>query len=185
MGQATRTTTLPLDLAPRKAGGANLGKRQALEDTVRLLEQARAFYLAFFLAHPTKVTERVQIVSAQTGELEDRLLSANKLLTWAETQTVKTRDHPEPLSDWNFSQQFPELPYEYRRSVIKDAIGKARGHLSHLARWEQADKKKGKPGLPGAADHPTLYQGTFRLDLQEEQPFSARFVRLKVYAAGV
>jgi hypothetical protein len=166
MGQATRTTTLALDWAPRTEGGANLGKRQVLEETVHLLEQARGFYMAFFLAHPDKVAEQVEVVSARTGERELRLLSADKLLTWAETHTVETADHPEPLSGWNFSQRFPELPYQYRRSVIKDAIGKVRGYLSHLASWQQAGKKKGKPGLPGAADHPTLYQGTFHLDLE-------------------
>jgi hypothetical protein len=47
MGQATRTTTLLLDLAPRKQGGANPGKRAALEETVSLLTAARAFYLEF------------------------------------------------------------------------------------------------------------------------------------------
>lgn len=185
MGQATRTTTLPLDLVPRQAGGANLGKRQALEDTVRLLEQARASAVAFFLAHPAKVTERVKVVSAQTGEVELRLLSADKLLTWTEAQTLQTPDHPEPLSAWNFSQRFPAMPYQYRRSVIKDAIGKVRGYLSHLAKWQQADKRKGKPGLPGDADPPTLYQGTLQLELEGAEPLSERFVRLKVYAEGV
>jgi hypothetical protein len=138
----------------------------------------------FFLAHPTKVTERVPVLSARTGQVQDRLLSADKLLTWAEAQTVSTTDHPEPLADWNFSQRFPELPSRYRRSVIKDAIGKVRGYLATLAAWQQSGAKKGEPGLPGAADHPTFYQGTFRLDLEEGQPRSDRFVRLKVYRGG-
>jgi IS605 OrfB family transposase len=184
MGQATRTTTLPLDLTPRKQGGANPGKRQALYDTVQLLTSARAFYVDFFLAHPANVTERVQVASVRTGEVEDRLLSADKLLTWAEAQTVETADHPEPLTGWNCSQRFPGLPSRYRRSVIKDAIGKVRGYLSTLAAWQQSGAKKGKPGLPEASDHPTLYQGTFHLDLEEVKPLSERFVRLKVYTEG-
>ena len=69
MGQAVRTTILPLDLAPRTEGGANLGKRQALEDTARLLEQARSFYIAFLLAHPAKVTERVRYPIAKARGL--------------------------------------------------------------------------------------------------------------------
>jgi transposase len=181
MGQATRTTTLPLDLAPRQLGGANPGKCHALEETVRLLEEARAFYIDFLLAHPAKLTEVVLVVSTRTGEMEERLLSADRLLTWAETQTVQTREHPKPLPDWNFTARFPDFPYLYRRSVIKDAIGKARGYLSHLATWQASGKRKGKPGLPGAADHPTLYQGTFRLELEEEEAVRDRFVRLKVY----
>lgn len=181
MGQATRTTVLPLDLAPREQGGTNPGKRQALEETVQLLTAARAFYIDFFLAHADKLTEVAPVVSPRTGKVMQRLLSSDKLLTWAEKQTVETSDHPELLPGWNFTERFPDLPYLYRRSAIKDAIGKARGFLSHIAAWKKSGKKKGKPGLPGAADHPTLYQGTFRLGLEEGEEVRDRFVRLKVY----
>jgi transposase len=64
--------------------------------------------------------------------------------------------------------------------VIKDAIGKARSYLSHVANWKQPGKKKGRPGLPGARDHPTLYQGTCSLELESRDPHG-RFVQLKVY----
>ena len=60
MGQTARTTKLPLDLGDRKTGGANQEKRKALEETVQILDAARRFYLAFFLAHPDKLQERVQ-----------------------------------------------------------------------------------------------------------------------------
>lgn len=40
-------------------GGVNTSKRQALEETVRLLTAARAFYVDFFLAHPAKLRELV------------------------------------------------------------------------------------------------------------------------------
>src|SRR5262249_8653123 len=145
-----------------------------------LLTTARAFYVQFFLAYPAKLLERVEVVSSRTGEVEERLISTDKLLTWAEEETVETRDHPEPLPGWNFSQRFPDLPYLYRRSVIKNAIGKARGYLSTLPPWQTSGKQKGKPGFPGAADHPTLYQGTFRLDLEATSLVRDRFVHLKV-----
>src|SRR5215467_12675683 len=157
MGQATRTTQLPLDLSSRTTGGANPGKRAALEETMRLLDAARAFYIDFLLAHPTKVREQVEVVSSRTGAVEERLLSADKLLTWAEERTVETRDHPDPLPGWNFTERFPDLPYHYRRSVIKDAIGKVRGYLSQVATWQASGKRQGRPGVPGAADHATLY----------------------------
>ena len=32
--------------------------------------------------------------------------------------------HPDPRPAWNFSQGFPDFPNWYRRSVIKDCIGK-------------------------------------------------------------
>src|SRR5260221_7210203 len=180
MGKTTRTTKLPLDLSARDQGGANQGKRRYLEETGAILDTARAFYLDFFLAHPDKLMERVDVISKQTGEVSQRLVSADKLLTWAEFQTVQTREHPDPLPEWNFSQVFPDFPNRYRRSVIKDCIGKARGYLTTLLKWNTSEQKKGKPGRPTATNHPTLYAGTFSLDLDA---FDLRksFVRLKVY----
>jgi IS605 OrfB family transposase len=91
-----------------------------------------------------------------------------------------TKTHPQPWTGWNFSERFPNLPAEYRRSVIKDTIGKARSYLSNLANWQKAGKRKGKPGLPEANNHPTLYQGTIILDLEGFSK-KERFVRIKVY----
>ena len=180
MGQATRTTKLLLDLSERGQGGANTEKRAALDATVKVLNQARAFYIDFFLAHAQKLAERVPYYSDQHLEMRERPISANELLTWAEACTVATREHHEPWEGWNFTERFPDMPFIYRRSVIKDAIGKVRSYLSHRARWEKSGQKKGKPGLPGAGDHPTLYQGTCSLQL-ESSNLHARFVRLKVY----
>jgi len=87
MGQATRTTKLPLDLGDRKEKGANGAKRAYLQTTVTILDAARAFYVAFFLAHQAKLAERVAYFSEQHQDMRDRLISANELLTWAEFQT--------------------------------------------------------------------------------------------------
>src|SRR5260221_12531887 len=180
MGKATRTTKLLLDLGKRDQGGANTAKQAALTATVEVLNAARGFYINFFLAHPDKLAERVLYYSEQHLEMRERAISAHELLTWAETCTVATKAHPHPWPGWDFSERFPETPFEYRRSVIKDAIGKARSYLSNLANWQKTGKKKGKPGLPGARNHPTLYQGLITLDLAQ---FSTkeRYVRLKVY----
>ena len=64
--------------------------------------------------------------------------------------------------------------------MIKDAIGKVRSYLSNQANWEASGKKKGKPGLPAATDHPTLYQGCIQLQL-EALDLKAAFVRINVY----
>jgi len=154
MGQATRTTKLLLDLSERRQGGANTGKRTFLAETVALLTAARAFYIDFFLAHAGKLAERVPYYSEKHLEIRERAISANELLTWAEACTVATQEHPQPWEGWNFTQRFPDLPFIYRRSVIKDAIGKVRSYLSHRATWEKSGQKKGEPGLPGATDHP-------------------------------
>ncbi|HEX6483434.1 MAG TPA: transposase [Ktedonobacteraceae bacterium] len=180
MGQATRTTKLSLDLGKRDQGGANAGKQAALTATVEVLERARAFYLDFFLAHADKLAEKVTYYSEDHLEFRERLISAHELLTWAEACTVATAAHPHPWPGWNFSERFAGMPFAYRRSVIKDAIGKVRSYLSNHANWEKNGKQKGKPGLPGAAEPPTLYQGTWELDLSDSK-VKKRFVRLKVY----
>ena len=182
MGQATRTTKLLLDLGKRKEGGANSQKRAALEATCEVLNQARAFYLDFFLAHAEKLAERVTYYSEEQLEFRERLISAHELLTWAESCTVATAAHPHPWPGWNFSERFPGLPFAYRRSVIKDAIGKVRSYLSNHANWEASGKQKGKPGLPAASDHPTLYQGCLALEL-EALDLQEAFVRINVYTA--
>ena len=183
MGEAKRTTKLLLDLGRRIQGGANTGKRVYLDATASLLNQGRAFYIEFFLAHAEKFQETVVYYSNTHLEMRERPLSSHELLTWAEAATVETADHPHPWTGWNFSQQFPQMPFIYRRSLIKDAIGKVRSYLSHLKNWEQTGKKKGRPGLPGAANHPTLYQGALTLDLETVNT-KDHFVQLKVYAGS-
>jgi putative transposase len=180
MGRATRTTKLPLDLGERDKGGTNTRKRAHLHATAKVLNEARAFYNEFFLAHAEKLKEKVSYYSEHDLEMRERPISAKELLTWAEACTVATKAHPHPWPGWDFSERFPEMPFAYRRSVIKDAIGKARSYLSNLANWQKTGKKKGKPGLPGARNHPTLYQGLITLDLSQ---FSTkeRYVGLKVY----
>ena len=187
MGQATRTTKLFLDLENREEGGANSGKRAYLEETARLLDAARAFYVAFFLAHPDKLEEKVRYFSETLQEERERLISSNELLTWAESLTVETRAHPHPLPSYNFSARFPDFPFIYRRSVIKDALGKVRSFLSHLATWRASGKKQGRPGSPGASNHPTLYDEAFSLDLDGSDLHTSPricFARLKVYTGA-
>ena len=112
------------------------------------------------LVHAEKLSERVSYYSEQHLEMRERDSSSNELLTWAECSTLATTEHPHPWPTWNFSERFPDMPCVYRRSVIKDAIGKVRAYLSHRRAWEKSGKNQGKPGLPGASNHPSLYQGT-------------------------
>jgi IS605 OrfB family transposase len=60
------------------------------------------------------------------------------------------------------------------------SLAKPGGYLTTLLKWQTSGKKKGKPGLPTAANHPTLYAGTFALDL-DRLDLRKSFVRLKVY----
>ncbi len=184
MGQASRTTKLLFDLGNRTRGGANSEKRAALGATCEVLNQARAFYIDFFLAYADKLTERVTYYSEEHLEMRERLISAHELLTWTEACTVETASHPHPWTGWNFSERFVGMPSAYRRSVIKDAIGKARSYLSNRANWEKSGNKKGKPGWPAATDHPTLYQGCISLEMEALDTKEA-FVRIAVYTGEV
>ena len=64
--------------------------------------------------------------------------------------------------------------------LVADVIGKARGYLTTLLKWQNSGKKKGKPGIPTASNHPTLYAGTFTLELGALD-MRKSFIRLKVY----
>src|SRR5215831_1243510 len=111
MGKVTRTTKLLLDLGNRRQGGANTGKLAALDATALVLNEARAFYIDFLLAHADKLSERIPYYSEQHLEMRERAISANELLTWAEACTVVTPDHPHPHPGWNFSARFPQMPF--------------------------------------------------------------------------
>jgi len=49
-----------------------------------------------------------------------------------------------------------------------------------VTKWHASGKKKRKPGIPTASNHPTLYAGTFALEL-DELDLRKSFLRLKVY----
>ena len=67
--------------------------------------------------------------------MRERAIRPNELLTWAEACTVVTPDHPQPWEGWNFSERFPQMPFVYRRSAIKDAIGKADRICPTVRHW--------------------------------------------------
>ncbi len=180
MGQAARTTKLLLDFSKKKAGGANAGKRAYLEETVALLNKARAFYVDFLLAHPDCFHQKVLVQNKETKEWGEQPISSNRLLTWTEAHTVATSEHPTPDPGWNFSEQFPQMPYQYRRSVIKDSLGRVKAYLTATEKWKAKGAKKGKPGLPAPRNHPTLYEGLFTLELTTLD-LRETFARFKVY----
>ncbi len=141
MGQATRTTKLLLDLGKRAEGGANTGKRIYLEETTKLLNTARAFYVSFFLAHSDKLTERVRSVTEQCQEERERLISSNELLTWAESLTVSTSAHPHPLPSYNFTC--------FARLKVYTGAGWAwhRYPVKLETRWRERDWEQHSPKL--------------------------------------
>ncbi|MCL8207485.1 MAG: transposase [Actinomycetia bacterium] len=143
---------------------ANPGKQAALEATWTLWDRAVAFYLGFFLAH-------LGILAEIPKSLE--------LLTWAETHTVSTPDHPTPLPGWDIEQSVPGVPVVFRRAAINSTIGAVRSYASNLKRWEAADPKRGQaPKPPRQKPHPTFYTGLYRVDMAD---FQQGFLRLKLF----
>lgn len=180
MGEAKRTTKLRFNTAVQQKGGMNAGKKENLYRTKEILDNARVFYCNFFLAHKDKMVEKVWYFSKKENKNKQRLINANELLTWAEFQTVRTKDHPQIDEKWDFGSQFNNMSSRYRRSVIKDSIGRVRSYLSSLKNWENKAKKKGKPGLPSPKNHPTLYKGTIKLELEELDEKDS-YVKIKVH----
>jgi hypothetical protein len=127
-----RTTKLFLDLGRRNEGVANTDKRSYLDATANVLTRARSFYLDFFLAHSEKLAECVAYYSEKHLEQRERRISSNELLTWAQSCTVATKEHPHPWEGWNFTERFLGMPCVYRRTAIKDAIGKERTRFVRL-----------------------------------------------------
>src|SRR5260370_8632765 len=101
---------MPLALGRRAQGGGNTEQRAALDATREVLNQARAFYIDFFLAHADKLTERFTYYSEAHLEMRERLISAHELLTCAEACTVETAAHPHPCTAPNATQRSPCQP---------------------------------------------------------------------------
>src|SRR5260370_758805 len=75
--------------------------------------------------------------------------------------------------------------------ILLDFSGRSQGganpgkreHLAataELLKWQRSGKKKRKPGIPTAFNYPTLYAGTFTLEL-DALDVRKSFIRLKVY----
>ena len=80
-------------------------------------------------------------------------------LTHIETITHATKEHPNPLYD--FDRKFYKMPSYLRRGAINEAIGKVSSYKSNLANWEVADpKSRGKePSVPKAGYvYPCMYR---------------------------
>src|SRR5258708_33028965 len=98
----------------------------------------------------------------KSGEVSEVMITAQNKQTWDEFQNVATREHPDPLPGWNFNKSFPDFPNRYRRSDIKNVIGKARDDLTAHLNMQHTRKKKSHPGYPHAPNHPTHSHCTYR-----------------------
>src|SRR5215467_1235562 len=105
------------------------------------------------------------------------------LVTTNQALVIDASTYPRTLTKFDNST----ILEMYRTNVCPLISGRSgparnrnRSYLSNLANWQQSGKKKGQPGLPGASDHPTLYEGTCSLDLDQLDQ-RQNFVRLKVY----
>ncbi|EQD72929.1 transposase, IS605 OrfB family, partial [mine drainage metagenome] len=126
-------------------------------------------------------TTRRKTVVWRDGKEREVPWATKDLLTWAESVTVRTKDHPKVLC--NFAEICPQMPVILRRAAINAASGAVRGHLTNHRIWAETDPaKRGKePNLPDPQPNLTLYAGMYELD---EAGLRKGSGRLKVFTAG-
>lgn len=151
----TATRTVRLRVSPK----INPGKLGMLFATVAAWDRAVACYTEFLLDHASTVEE----------------MDRRGLLTWAETHTVATADHPHPARD--FGAVCPGMPVVLRRAAINGAAGAVRSYSTNLRAWEKAEReRRGKqPQPPRPHPHLVAYAGTVALRMED---FRRGFVRL-------
>ena len=117
-------------------------KRQAIRDTQILYNRVIAFYMDFFVAHWGVFEEKVLILK-KNGESAERHWTNQELLTLAETHTLSTMAHSEPLTPLvDAVPEAPGMPTGLRRAAINHASGKVKGwHIVHQ-QWEHGGKKR-------------------------------------------
>jgi hypothetical protein len=103
-----------------------------------MLNQARAFYIDFLLEHADKLSECITYYSVQH-------LARSRIARCCSVGRKPARWRQPPILvpclggiSANASHRRRLLA---RRSVIKDAIGKARSYLSSPANWEKSGKQ--------------------------------------------
>ena len=74
----------------------HIGKCQAILDTQELYNQLIRFYMDFFVGHLRIFEERVPYTK-KDGTEGLRPWKAEEILTFAETHTLDTKRHPQPL----------------------------------------------------------------------------------------
>ena len=135
----------------------NAIKRKAIADTQTLYNRVIRFYMEFFVAHLGVFEEKVPILK-KNGESAERHWTNQELLTLAETHTLSTMAHSEPLTP--LVDAVPEaqmMPTGVRRAAINHASGKVKGwHILHK-QWECGGKKGSEPQLGEPNEPVTFY----------------------------
>lgn len=113
--------------------------------------------MEFFVAHLGVFEESVPILK-KTGESAERHWTNQDLLTLAETPTLSTIAHSEPLTPLvNTVPEAQGMPIGLRRAAINHASGKVKGwHILHQQR-EHGGEKGGEPQLGEPNEPITFY----------------------------
>jgi hypothetical protein len=148
MGQTARTTKLLLDLSARDQGGTNAGKRVSLEETVKILDAARQFYLAFFLAHPDKLLERVEVISRKTGEVREGVIPADN-----STSLGRIPDRRDPRASRSSPRvelqpgvsRFPESLSSLSHQRLRGPRPRLSHHTPEMAEFREEERETRRP----------------------------------------
>ncbi len=167
--------------------GVHAVKRQAILATQALYNQTIAFYLEFFVGH-LAVRDAPKEDRRRDGTPYERPWTNQELLTFAETHTLDTQAHPQPLQP--LIESLPSartMPVSLRRAAINHAIGKVKAWNRLLTLWEATDHNKQPPQLGQPNEPITFYADMVEypdVDLVAQRQVRHDFVAVKLFYEG-
>ena len=162
-------------------------KRRAMTDTQELYNRVIQFYMEFFVAHLGIFEEKVPYTKKH-GAPAQRNWTAQELLTFAETHTLSTGAHPEPLMPLlGAVPQAEGMPTGLRRAAINHARGKVKGWHTLCKLWKPGGKKGRAPQLGEPNEPVTFYADMVDypdVDVLPQATVHHTFIAVKLWYAG-
>lgn len=151
IGASVKTVKLKIDKATNK------GKIEYLELTRQAINKELEFYNNIILVEGLNLNDKLA-----RNKLEDL------------THATRTKQNPK----YPLKQYMIPSPVITKRSIIASSIGHMKSYLTRLEKWEQSNKKKGKPNLPSPSTMPTFYYADFKMEWKD---IENQFVALRVF----
>ena len=136
MGQAIRTTKLPLDFYKQAQGGANTRKRGCLEATIQALDAARAFCAAFFPDFPSLYRRAIIQDAIGNVQLWQHIRRMNKDVAHKTARAIANvcARYPSCLLLFERLRKIKSRGGSKSRRLNRTQANQLRGHINRLSR---------------------------------------------------